>query len=113
MKIFTDWSLKANEQFKNQKRSCLVLVDNAASHTIADMVTTKVGSFDCFKMSNLLMLFLPANCTSVIQPLDQGMIAALKACYKSKLAQHLVMEYDINPSRDLRALSLATNVKQV
>ena len=63
MKIFTDWSRKVNdgqgwsrmvnEQFKKQKRNCLVLVDNAVPHTIADMVVTKVGSFEYFKMSNL------------------------------------------------------------
>ena len=78
-----EWSRKVNDQFENQKRNCLVLVDNAASHTIANMVVTKVGSF---KISILLLLLLPAICTSVVQPLGQGVIAALKAQYKSKLA---------------------------
>ena len=105
--------MKMNELFKNQKRNCLILLDNAASHSIADMVLTKAGSFECFKMSNLLLLFMPANCTSVVQPLDQGIIAAFKARYKSKLAQHLIRQYDVNPSQDLRALSLTTDVKQV
>ena len=57
-----------------------------------DTLLTKVGSLDAFKLSNLLLLFLPPNCTSVVQPLDQGIIAAFK---------------------DLQALSLKTNLKQV
>ena len=102
--MFTDWSKQVNEQFKRQqKRQCLMLLDN---HVLSDMPMIKVCSFDCFKLSNLLLLFFPANCTSVVQPLDQGVIAALKAQYKSKLATHMVTQYDIDPTQDLRALSM-------
>eukprot|EP00731_Ephydatia_muelleri_P003096 Em0001g3096a len=83
--VFTDWSKQVNEQFKQQNRQCLMLLDNASSHHLSDTPMIKVGSFDCFKLSNLLLLFFPANCTSVIQPLDQ----------------------------DLRALSSKTDVKEV
>ena len=69
--------------FKRQKSSCLIILDNATSRAVADVSQPNVGSFTAFKLSNLLLLFLPANCTSVIQPLDQGIIAAFKACYKS------------------------------
>ncbi|KAL5475714.1 hypothetical protein EMCRGX_G025561 [Ephydatia muelleri] len=103
---------QVNEQFKQQNRQCLMLLDNASSHILSDTPMIKVGSFDCFKLSNLLLLFFPANCTSVVQPLDQGVIAALKARYKSKLATHMVTQYDIDPTQDLRALSSKTNVKE-
>ena len=106
--MFTDWSKQVNE-----KRQCLMLLDNASSHVLSDMPMIKVGSFDCFKLSNLLLLFFPANCTSVVQPLDQGVIAALKARYNSKLATHMVTQYDIDPTQDLQALSSKTNVKKV
>ena len=49
------------------------ILDNASSHVIEGMETIKVGSFDSFKLSNLLPIFLPANCTSIIQPLDQDL----------------------------------------
>ena len=111
--MFTDWSKQVNEQFKQQKRQCLMLLDNASSHVLSDTPMIKVGSFDCFKLRNLLLLFFPANCTSVVQPLDQGVIAALKARYKSKLATHMVTQYDIDPTQDLRALSSKTNVKEI
>ncbi|KAL5505629.1 hypothetical protein EMCRGX_G007093 [Ephydatia muelleri] len=110
--VFTDWSKQVNEQFKQQNRQCLMLLDNASSHHLSDTPMIKVGSFDCFKLSNLLLLFFPANCTSVVQPLDQGVIAVLKARYKSKLATHMVTQYDIDPTQDLRALSSKTDVKE-
>lgn len=90
-----------------------MLLDNATSHSVPDMDLIKVGSFDSIKMSHLLLLFLPANCISLVQRLDQGIIAALKACYKSEPACHMVMQYNIELSQDLRALSLTASVKQV
>ena len=107
------WSKQVNEQFKQQNRQCLMLLDNASSHFLSDTPMIKVGSFDCFKLSNLLLLFFPANCTSVVQPLDQGVIAALKAQYKSKLATYMVTQYDIDPTQDLQAVSSKINVKEV
>ena len=97
----------------SQQRHCLMLLDNASSHGVADTVLTKVGSFDAFRLSNLLLLFLPPNCTSFVQPLDQGIIAAFKAHYKGKLARYMVQQYDNDPSQDLQALSLKANLKQV
>ena len=93
LQVFTDWSKKVNEQFMSQQRNCLMLLDNASSHGVADTLVTKVGSLDAFRLTNLLLLFLPPNCTSVVQPLDQGIIAAFKAHYKRKLARYMVQQY--------------------
>eukprot|EP00731_Ephydatia_muelleri_P019447 Em0012g272a len=84
--VFTDWSKKVNEQFLSQQRNCVMLLDNASSHGVADTLLTK--------------------------PLDQGIIAAFKAHYKGKLARYMVQQYDIDSSQDLQALSLKTNLKQ-
>ena len=108
--MFTDWSKQVNEQFKQQNRKCVMFLDNTSSHVVSDMPMVIVGSFDCFQLSNI---FFPANCTSVVQLLDQGVIAALKARYKSKLASHMVTQYNIDPTQDLRALSSKFNVKEV
>ena len=80
---------------------------------MADTLLTKVGSLDAFRLRNLLLLFLPLNCTSIVQPLDQNIIAAFKAHYKGRLARYMVQQYDIDFSQDLQALSLRTNLKQV
>ncbi len=37
-------------------------------------------------------MFLPANTTSVIPPMDQGILEPLKKRYKKRLLQHLIIE---------------------
>ena len=76
-----------------------MLLDNTSSHVIAGRETITVGSFDSLKLSNLLLIFLLANCASVIQPLDQEIIAAFKACYERKLTCHKVAQLDIDALR--------------
>ena len=37
-------------------------------------------------------MFLPANTTSILQPMDQGSLEALKRRYKKRLLRHLIIE---------------------
>ena len=78
-----------------------MLLDNASSHSAADIQLIKMGSFNAFRLSNLLLIFLPPNCTSVVLPLDMGIIVSFKARYKSKLAHFMVQQYDLDPHQDL------------
>lgn len=50
-----------NEYMKKQKRTILLILDNCSSHNTAGR-------------SNVDLLFLPPNVTSVAQPLDAGVI---------------------------------------
>ena len=52
--------------FKGQK--VLLFVDNATSHSIV-------------QLCNVKLKYLPANTTSILQPLDQGIILAMKQKY--------------------------------
>lgn len=54
------------------KRKILLLIDNAPSHILGDLV-----------LSNVTVHFLPPNTTSKIQPLDAGIISAFKRRYRS------------------------------
>lgn len=68
---------------KAQKRSILLLIDNAPSHI-----------FDREKLTNVRVEFLPPNTTSHLQPMDAGVIRAFKAHYR-RLYITRVLEHDI------------------
>ena len=42
--MFTDWSKQVNEQFKQQNRQCLMLLDNASSHHLSDTPMIKLAA---------------------------------------------------------------------
>lgn len=77
---------KFNENMSSEKRKVLILLDQAPCHP---------KNFECF--GNLQFLFFPKNATSLIQPLDLGIIKALKSHYMSILARHnLIIEEQNN-----------------
>uniref|UniRef100_A0A3P9I0D2 DDE-1 domain-containing protein n=1 Tax=Oryzias latipes TaxID=8090 RepID=A0A3P9I0D2_ORYLA len=59
----------------------LLLVDNAGGHA------------DDLAYDRVQIKFLPPNTTSLIQPMDQGIIRAFKALYTRNTLQHLVDDY--------------------
>jgi hypothetical protein len=68
-------------------RKIALLTDNAPTHMIKDADLDEEHGFKVINLSNIKIIFLPANTTSVVQPLDQGIIAALKAHYRLQLVQ--------------------------
>ena len=52
-------------------------------------------------LSNLKVVWFPANCTSVMQPLDQGIIHATKSTYRHLLCQFLISLIDAEQQIDL------------
>lgn len=43
------------------------------------------------KLTNVELKFFPPNCTSLIQPLDQGVINSVKYAYRSRLLQRILL----------------------
>ena len=64
-----------------EKRKILLLLDDAPSHN-----PEFVGNF-----SGIKVVFLPANATSKLQPLDAGII---KVLYRGALLCHVVLQLD-------------------
>ena len=67
--IFSSWLNSFNDKMKAQHRNVLLFLDNAPSHPTLDL-------------SNVKLVFFPPNTTSVLQPMDQGVIQSLKLQYR-------------------------------
>ncbi|XP_017787740.1 PREDICTED: tigger transposable element-derived protein 2-like [Habropoda laboriosa] len=70
----------------------LLLIDNCKSHYVQTTITK-------LKDDNIEVIFLPKICTSILQPMDQGIIAKLKGCFRYQLLKkildfpHGIMEF--------------------
>ena len=62
---------------RKKKRKILLLVDNCSAHcTVA--------------LRNIKLVFLPSNCTSVLQPMDQGAIKCMKTYFRKSLVLNMI-----------------------
>ena len=73
-----------NAKMKAEKRSILLLMDNAGCHPPEVLQG----------YSNIKIVFLPANTTSKLQPLDLGIIANFKVHFRRHLLQYVAAKID-------------------
>ena len=87
--IWKEWLKKLDKQMRLKKRKIVMLCDNCAAHS-SDV-----------KLTNVKLVFMPPNTTSLIQPMDQGVIANFKQHYRSLVLRHLmgIMEMDENEGK--------------
>lgn len=83
--IFSEWfhnsfvpQVKAYQSENNLEQKALLIIDNAPCHP------TELSH------ENYKCLFLPPNCTSLIQPMDQNAIRITKMSYKKSLLCHII-----------------------
>lgn len=95
--IFQDWLEKLNRTFVSRNKKILLFVDNAPSHP-------------CLSYSNIKLCFLPPNTTSVIQPLDQGIIQAVKLKFRKLQMSHLLAMMDLKPTLTGTELTKETSI---
>lgn len=77
--IFEEWLLDIEKKMKLEKRKILLLVDNCAAHIAIP------------RMDNVRVEFFPPNCTSVLQPLDLGIIQTVKVHYRKLLLKKVLL----------------------
>ena len=77
---------------KRQKRKVVLLVDNCFPHVIASRDLT---------LSNINLLFIKPNLTSVLQPCDAGIIASFKAIYKRLFLEEISIKSEQNTKQDI------------
>ena len=80
--IFFDYIQKLNCEFIKQKSSILLFIDNCSAHP------------SNLSFSNVKIIFLPPNTTSVLQPMDAGIIKCFKGSYRVNLARKLISLVD-------------------
>ena len=76
--IFSEWLLKLDKAMKQKKRKIALLVDNCAAHKQQPV------------LKNVEIFFFPSNCTSILQPLDMGIMKCLKGYYRTSLVERII-----------------------
>ncbi len=101
--IFLPWLKIWNSELQKEGRKILLLIDNATCHpTVTDF-------------GNITVEFLPANTTSLIQPLDKGIIKNLKVHYRGMLVGYILQLIEEDPnfkSSTAKEISSKVNVLQ-
>ena len=77
--LFGDWVHELDRKFGVSKRKIALIIDNCTAHS----------HFENHKWVELI--FLPPNTPSHAQPMDQGIIRALKAKYRSLAVRKLIL----------------------
>ena len=62
-----------------------MILDITSSHILSFAKVGKFCGFSTFELNNMTLVFIPPNVTTVVQPLDQGIIASFKIQYKKTL----------------------------
>lgn len=95
--IFRQWLLAFNNSIRSgadPNRQVVLLMDNARTHSPPQSARpVKRDGLDGFQLSNTLVLFLPKNTTSHIQPLDAGIIVSFKGHYRKRHLSWILGEY--------------------
>ena len=94
--VFENWfhnkfvpSVKKYCNDNNVDYKVLLLIDNAPAHPSEEVLKSRDGK--------VVTRFLPPNTTSVIQPMDQGILVGMKRRYKKFLLRHLILEDQSSP----------------
>lgn len=94
-------SLERYARRNNIPNRFLLLLDNAPSHP---------KNMDDW-CDNVEVMFLPPNTTSLIQPMDQGVIANFKALYQRKTMRKLISFLDNHAEATVKEFWKAFNIK--
>ncbi|GBM47482.1 Tigger transposable element-derived protein 6 [Araneus ventricosus] len=72
--LFQKYLRQWDKELTKKKRKIVLLIDNCTAHIVPS------------NLQWIKVVFLPPNTTSVLQPMDQGVIRNLKCHYRKQLA---------------------------
>lgn len=99
-KIFEEYLFEFNRKLIKQNRKILLVLDNCTSHPK-------------LKLSNIKLLFLPPNTSSLIQPLDQGIIKKFKMNYRSYFLRFLITQVDNNSLNAIKEVNILNAINWI
>lgn len=88
LEIFEEWVRSWDRELTKEKKMILLLVDNCPAH------------IEIQDLKNITLVFLPPDTTSVLQPMDQGIIRALKTNFRKNLVLKLIANVDERSNSD-------------
>ncbi|XP_057308164.1 tigger transposable element-derived protein 4-like [Hydractinia symbiolongicarpus] len=95
--IFENWVRKLDQKFRVDGRKIVLIIDNCPAHPSISNLT------------NIHLLFLPPNTTSVLQPMDQAVILSLKAHCRRRVVRLLCSALENN--KPLTKISILSGMK--
>ncbi len=95
---FHRWLLRVDTYvYRTPGRRVLLFIDNASVHGSIDNIP---------QLHNVCIEFLPERTTSILQPLDFGVIACIKKHYKQKFSQKAMDLIDERHIQELYSIDL-------
>ena len=92
--FFKTWLQDFDREMLVKGRKVLMLVDNCPAHPVIQGLRA------------VELLFLPPNCTSVLQPMDQGIIRLFKFFYRKESLRMIVDYIDTHNKRPEESLNI-------
>lgn len=84
--LFEEWVSDFNRRMSREGRQVVLLLDSAPPHHPRDP-----------NLSNVRLVFLPSDAPSCLQPLNQGIVQAVKLHYRRRLLQHVIVKAESDP----------------
>lgn len=98
--LFNKFLLDWDKELKKKRRKILLLIDNCPSHI-------NLRDFEFIKV-----VFLPPNTTSVLQPMDQGIIQKIKTNFRKQLVLRFLQDVEENRETKISILDAIIMVHQ-
>ena len=80
--LFKEWLSDLDAKMRAQQRQIVMIMDRCPAHP-ADV-----------RLTNIEVVFLPANTTAILQPMDAGVIHSFKRHYRRMLMERIVQRLD-------------------
>lgn len=76
--VFESWMMSLNVLFKSQKWKVFFFMGNFVTRSLEHVGKSESFGFPTLQLSNIIFVFLSPKVKSVVQPLDQGILASFK-----------------------------------